>query len=140
MIKFLLGAALVASFALADDNCNYPLSRDEYREKYCDADVVFTGRPTSGSSSLSEDENGNQVSHYTSIFALTKVYKGNIPSNRPLLTRRTVKDECEKDIDFAARYIVFANGVDYLETPPCDHMYAWDCVEKAGDDLDRVTC
>ncbi|KAK6965910.1 hypothetical protein BgiMline_029965 [Biomphalaria glabrata] len=107
---------------------------------YCQADVVFRGQPTSGSSSLSFDENGNNVSNGRLTFNVEQFYKNNGQSSEVDVVRSySDADPCEPSFlpESTGSYLVFASGTTFLRVPPCGYVLGEECIP---DNLENTSC
>ncbi|GFR68262.1 hypothetical protein ElyMa_005604900 [Elysia marginata] len=117
---------------------NHLISSD-YRQMYCDADIVFRGSPSMAMSSVGIDEDGRQMQaskHSFNIQEWYRYYGDHPPNQKTVAVGRSWQesDPCDSapfpDPTGTGSFLVFASrtGSYYTVLETCRHSFPWDCL------------
>ncbi|GFO07503.1 hypothetical protein PoB_003400800 [Plakobranchus ocellatus] len=133
--QMLLLIMLLVHSALSVCRKNHLVDSD-YRQMYCDADVVFRGSPYMAKSSVGIDINGHEIQMSGHTFKIQQWFRGELQPDRPtdFSVSRTWRqdDPCSAPSfpDQAESFLVFASraGSTSYSVETCRHSFPWECL------------
>ncbi|GFO25470.1 hypothetical protein PoB_005197500 [Plakobranchus ocellatus] len=131
--------ALAAAVATPRRGCSTPLSVEEFEDLYCNSTLVFKGRRTYSSSSVSRDRIGRWIIFGYSDFDADQVFKGSPEDPHDISVDRIWsqaehRGQCRRHAfpDRADTFLVFASGTGPYQVETCRHSFPWDnCVPES---------
>ncbi|KAK0047588.1 hypothetical protein Bpfe_023015 [Biomphalaria pfeifferi] len=107
--------------------------------KICQSDVVFRGRPVSGASGISQDEEGRESHHGRVTFELIGTFYRNMAEEAHLDATTldvhrtyTAMDNCDPAfLPWGSdTYVVLASYDHVLTVPACGHVIPFECIPQ----------